>query len=268
MFVRGPVADADAQTVRIGMVLVHRRQPREPGRPGVDVAVAPSQLGFPHPEPEIQHPGHGPARALEELEQELFLRRVEIVRVAGFEDRIPGVLLGVPMAVVIAAAPVRFECRVVSQMFPLGDVAFVALGVGGLYLRVEIVRVVFHALVDVVIVGPRDALRIEESDDLVVPVEGDVDRTHVAIHGGPAKDMVRCIRGKQIAVVVHFLILGPLLGPGSPAFPTFSDGSIAFLVEASSSGKPFNVLPFQGSFSVCDPVLPLVSLAAAHCFVC
>lgn len=113
MFVYRPVADTDTQTVHIGMVLRHWWQTCELGRSCVDVAKALSQLGFPHSEPEIQHSGYGSTGVFEKLEQELPMRSVEVVRIARFENRISGMLLSIPMAIVIAAAPVWFGCRIV-----------------------------------------------------------------------------------------------------------------------------------------------------------
>ena len=53
VFVRRSVADTDTQAVRIWMVFIDWRQARELGRIRVDVAIALSQLGFPHSKPEI-----------------------------------------------------------------------------------------------------------------------------------------------------------------------------------------------------------------------
>ena len=105
VFVRRPVADTDTQAVRLWMAFIDWRQARELGRVRVDVAIALTQLGFPHSKPEIQHSGHGPASVFEELEQELPSRSVETVGIACFEDWICCMLLSVPMAVMIAAAP-------------------------------------------------------------------------------------------------------------------------------------------------------------------
>ena len=112
-------------------------------------------------------------------------------------------------------------------MCSLRDVTFVALRVGHFDFRVEFVRVVFHELVDVRIVGPRDAFRIEENDDSAFLVEGDIDRRYVAVDGWSAKDVIFRVRCKQITVVVHFLVFSPLPAPTFPVFPGFSDGSIA-----------------------------------------
>ena len=115
VFIRRPIADGDSQTVRIGMVHIHGRQMRKLGRLCIYIAIALPQFGVPDPEQEIQHSGHGSAGVAEELEQELSVGGVEPVEVAGFEDWIKGVLLRVPMAVVIAAAPVGLDGRISLQ---------------------------------------------------------------------------------------------------------------------------------------------------------
>ena len=108
VFVRRRVADTDTEIVCFGMVFIDRWQACKLERMRIDVPIMLSWLGFPHPKPEIQHSSHGSSRVSEKLEQELPLSSVEIVKIACSEDWISGMLLSVPMAVVIAAAPPGF----------------------------------------------------------------------------------------------------------------------------------------------------------------